>query len=56
MEGQVDRRINELKESKFNKQFDKYDANIKWVIGFSLSVNGCVLALLVKVFFFGPLE
>jgi uncharacterized protein YdcH (DUF465 family) len=56
MEGQVDRRINELKESKFDKQFDKYDANIKWVIGLSLFVNGCVLALVIKVFFFGPLS
>jgi len=65
MEGrfvQVDKRIDEFKESvdkrfdKVDKRFDKYDANTKWVIGLSLFANGCVLALIIKMFFFGPLN
>jgi len=65
MEGrfvQVDRRVDELKESvdkrfdKVDKRFDKLDVYIKWIIGLSLFVNGCVLALVIKVFFFGPLN
>jgi len=52
---QINKRFDEL-DANINKRFDKLDAYIKWVIGLSLFVNGCVLALIVKVFFFGPLN
>lgn len=42
--------------AQINKRFDELDAYIKWVIGFELFVFGGVLMLIVKVFFFGPLD
>jgi flagellar capping protein FliD len=55
MEGrfvQVDRRIDELKEfDKIDKQFDKYDANTKWVIGLFFPIIAGILAIIVKTFF-----
>ena len=47
---QVDRRFEEM-----TKRFDKLESTLKWAIGLFIPVIAGILAIIIKVFFFGKL-
>jgi hypothetical protein len=50
---QINKHFDEI-DQRFNEIDQKLDATIKWFIGLDLFVLGGILAIIVKLFFFGP--